>query len=113
LKPSLKQARVEATILRMGTATKPRRSSRLTAQINWSDRQLFKLAAGLNGLSVEEFVLTTARAAAEKAVCRGRNIRLTADQSRLFVQALLAPSRPAKPRLRRALALHQATVTER
>lgn len=97
----------------MGTATKPRRSSRLTTQINWTDRQLFKLAAGLNGLSVEEFVLTTARAAAEKAVYRGRNIRLTADQSRRFVQALLAPTRPAKPRLRKALALYRATVTER
>jgi uncharacterized protein (DUF1778 family) len=97
----------------MATATKPRRSSRLTTQITWADRQLFKLAAGLNGLSVEEFVLNTARVAAEKAVNRRRNTRLTADQSRLFVQTLLAPTRPAKPRLRNALALYRATVTER
>ena len=97
----------------MATATKSRRFTSFTTEITQADEKLLGLAAALEGLSVADFVLGKARAAAAEAIRRCRSIRLNVDQSHRFVQALLSPPRPANRRMRNALALHSATVTER
>jgi uncharacterized protein (DUF1778 family) len=97
----------------MATATKSRKSDRLVARLTPHDKALLERAAGLEGCSVAAFVVSHVRAAAEKVVQDNEVIRLTAKESRRFVEALLAPPRRPTKRMQNALALYRATVSER
>lgn len=97
----------------MAAIAKPRKSDRLVARLTPEDKALLERAAGLEGCSVAAFVVSHVRAAAEKVVEENEVIRLTARESRRFVEALLAPPRPPTKRMQKALALYRETVSER
>lgn len=97
----------------MTSATAQRKSGRLVARLTPADKALLERAAGLEGCSVGRFVISHSRAAAEKVVREREVIRLNAEQSRRFVEALLAPPRPPTRRFKSALALYRKTVIER
>jgi uncharacterized protein (DUF1778 family) len=97
----------------MASATAERKSGRLVARVTPEDKALLKRAALLEGRSLGRFVVSHSRAAAEKVLRDGATIRLNAQESRRFVQALLAPPRPATRRFKEALALYRKTVIER
>lgn len=96
------------------TATlKNRRTDRLVARLTPADKALLEQAANLEGTSVASFVVSHTRAAAEKLIFEHQVIRLDMKESRRFVEALLAPPRPATKRMKQALADYRKTVTER
>jgi len=97
----------------MTSATAQRKSGRLVARVTPEDKALLERAAVLEGCSVGRFVVSHSRAAAEKVVRERETIRLSADESSRFVQALLAPPRRPTGRLKEALALYRETVIER
>lgn len=90
-----------------------RRSDRLVARVTPEDKALLERAAGLEGCSVAVFVISHVRAAAEEVVQRHNVVRLNQTESQRFVKALIAPPRQPTKRMKTALALHQASVTER
>jgi len=55
-------------------------------------------------------VITHAREAAEKVVARRKVIELSAQDSRRFVEALLAPPRAPTPRMIESIRLYRKTV---
>ena len=97
----------------MVAIAKSRKSDRLVARLTPADKALLERAAVLEGCSVAAFVVSHVRAAAEKVVEENEVIRLTAKESRRFVEALLAPPRPPTKRMQKALALYRETVSER
>ncbi len=97
----------------MTSTTAPRKSGRLVARVTPEDKSLLEQAAMLEGCSVGRFVVSHSRAAAEKVVRERETIRLNAEESRRFVQALFAPPRPPTRRFKRALSAYRETVIER
>ena len=95
------------------SATTKRKSGCLVARLAPEDKALLERAAGLEGCSVGRFVVSHSRAAAEKVVREREIIRLNLEESRRFIQALLAPPRPPTRRFKTALALYRKTVIER
>lgn len=89
------------------------RTSRLVARISPEDKALLERAAGLEGTSVTAFVVGHGRAAAQEIVRQHETIRLNQAESQRFVKALLAPVKAPAKRIKEAIALHRATVTER
>lgn len=94
----------------MAIATKLRKSDRLVARVTPKDKALLERAAVLEGCSVGMFVVTHGRAAAEKVVRDHGVIRLNEEESRRFVRALLAPTRPPTKAFQRALKLYRESV---
>lgn len=90
-----------------------RRSDRLVARVTPEDKALLERAAGLEGCSVAVFVVSHVRAAAEEVVQRHNVVRLNQAESQRFVKALTGPLKQPAKRMREALALHRASVTER
>jgi uncharacterized protein (DUF1778 family) len=86
------------------------KAERFVARVTRADKQLFAQAASFEGRSMATFVIAHARAAAEQIIARRKVIRLTEEDSRRFVEALLAPPRPPTARMRRALKLHRQSV---
>lgn len=98
----------------MPSLTKPTRtakSGRLVARVSGVDKAIIVKAAALAGQSVGSFVVSQARKAALETVESHDRVVLNAEQSRRFVQALLA--KPAAPtaRMREAMKLSRAKVT--
>ena len=94
----------------MPVKTTAEKTERLVARVTRADKQMFQQAASLEGRSMATFVIAHAREAAEQLIARRKVVRLTAEDSRRFVEALLAPPRPATARMKRALKLHRETV---
>lgn len=90
-----------------------RRSSRLVARISEEDKALLEQAAGLEGCSVANFVVSRVREAANEVVKRHETIKLNQAESRRFVAALLEKPKAPNARMKRALKLHRESVTER
>lgn len=101
-----------AHITHVTTAAAQRKSGRLVARLTPQDKVLLEQAAALEGCSVGSFVVSHSRAAAEKALREQETIRLSGEESRRFVQALLAPPRAPTRRFKAALALYRQTVSE-
>lgn len=96
----------------MATLTKPRtgKSHRLVARVSDDDKAVIAQAAALSGQTVSSFVLFQARKAALETFEAHNRILINASESRLFVEALLAPARSPSARMKRAMKLHEATV---
>lgn len=86
------------------------RTERFVARVTQADKRIFQKAAALEGRSMATFVVAHAREAAEKIIARRQVIHLDAEDSRRFVEALLAPPRPATTRMKRAMKLYRETV---
>jgi len=98
----------------VATQRKPgRKSGRLVARLTPEDKALLEQAAVLENCSLGSFVVLHCRAAAEKVLRDRERIRLDAEESRRFVQALLGRPRPATRRFKEALLLYREMVIEK
>jgi len=85
----------------------PTRTERFDARLSAADKRLLDRAAELTGRSLSEFVLTSAREAAERTIERYEVMVLTDPRDQAaFVDALLNPPAPNR-HLRRALQRHR------
>jgi uncharacterized protein (DUF1778 family) len=83
--------------------------ARLEARITPDLQALLKRAAELEGRSVTDFVVAAAQSAAERRIEQAQVIRLSLEDQRAFVAAILDPPDPA-PALRRAFARHRELI---
>ena len=87
------------------------KSARLEARITPDLQALLKRAAELDGRSVTDFVVAAVREAAERRVEQAHIIRVSLEDQRAFVEAILDPPEPP-PALRRAFRRHRALIDE-
>src|SRR4051794_23911328 len=85
------------------------RTKRLEARMTPQQQELLQQGARLRGLSVTEFVLSSAERAARRAIREQRIITLTTRDSAAFAETLLNPSKP-NAALRAAFARHDQEV---
>jgi len=83
----------------------PTRSERLEARISAEQKDLFLRAAELQGRTLTDFVIGSVHEAAVRTIEDMRMVRLTADESRAFADAVLRPQEPPA-RLRVAAQRH-------
>ncbi len=87
------------------------KTARLEARITPGLQALLKRAAELEGRSVSDFVVTAAQEAAERRIEQAQVMRLSLEDQRAFVEAVLNPPEPAPP-LRRAFRRHRELIKE-
>lgn len=91
------------------TRTKQQRTERIEMRCSAEQKELLEHAASLQGQTVTEFVLTSARQAAEQTVRDYDVLHLTLRDARAFVDTILDPPPPA-PRLLQAMEHHKAVL---
>lgn len=89
---------------------RPQKRERLVARVTTDDKAVISRAAALAGQSVGSFIVTEARKAALQTIESSERIVLNAEQSRRFVEALLAPPRPPTKRMIAAMRAYKAMV---
>ena len=82
---------------------------RITARVSDEVRATLELAAKLHGATVNQFVVQTAYAEAQRLIERESVIRLSQEGARRVLELLENPPKPNK-RLKDAVKLHRATV---
>jgi uncharacterized protein (DUF1778 family) len=102
----------EAYIWRVQTTVKEQKNRRFVARVTEADKQLFQKAAAIEGRSMAKFIITHVREVALQVVNQSHQIQLDADQSRRFVEALLAPPRQPAAALKQAMIRYRRQVTE-
>lgn len=90
---------------REATMATAERTERLEARVTIAQKDLFKRAATLRGVTLTDFVVSSAHEAAVKALETVHVIELGRRDQRAFVDALLRPERP-NSRLRTAARRH-------
>jgi uncharacterized protein (DUF1778 family) len=70
------------------------RSELLEARISSNQKDLFQRAAELQGRTLTDFFLSSAQEAAVRTIEAMKIVRLSAQDSRTFAQALLTPRKP-------------------
>ena len=93
----------------------PRRSTRtarIEARIAPDALSVVKRAAEIEGRSVSDFVVSAAQEAAHRTIEETEIIRLSVEDRRLLVEALLDPPEPA-PALERAAEHYRRVATQR
>lgn len=96
----------------MPSSDNPTKSARLETRVSTQQKELVERAAAYVGRSVSDFVIANVEAAARQVVEEYERLCLDREQSRVLVEALLAPKRPNK-RLRQAAEDHRKQVTSR
>jgi uncharacterized protein (DUF1778 family) len=86
------------------------KEDRLVARVSRVDKELIERGAEVAGVSVANFVISHARKAAEALIREEGLIRLTADESRQLMDALLSPPSPPTAAAKKALARYRQTV---
>jgi uncharacterized protein (DUF1778 family) len=79
-----------------------KKTARLEARLPAAVHSLLKEAADLQGRNLSDFVVASAREAAEKAIARNREIQLSLAEQKRFAEALINPP-PVAPALRKAM----------
>lgn len=72
------------------------RSSRLEARIESEQKALFERAAALQGCSLSNFVISSAREAAIKTIREHEVIKLVGPDREAFIAALINPPKPTR-----------------
>ena len=90
----------------------PSRTVRIEARIAPEALAIVKRAAEMQGRSVSDFVVAAAQEAAHRAIEETQIIRLSVEDQRAFVEAILNPPEPT-PALKRAAARYRQLVTSR
>ncbi len=86
----------------MATGIRVSRTQRMSFRLAPPEKRLIWAGAKEEGLTVTEFVVSSARLRAEEILEQKQEFRLPPSQWKSFVEALDRPAR-AKPRLRRLL----------
>ena len=87
------------------------RTARLEARIAPEVLEILKRAAELEGRSVSDFVVAAAQEAARRTIEEAHLIRLSVQDQRTFVDAILSPPAPTDA-MRRAAAAHRDLVKD-
>lgn len=93
---------LRANSRRRAAVAKPMRGARLEARISKDQKELFVRAAELQGRSLTDFVISSALAVAVETVRASESLRLSEQDRRAFVSALLSPQAPTKALARAA-----------
>lgn len=96
----------------MATANSAPKSARIEARVSQEQKELIERAAAFSGRTVSDFVLAHAELAAKKLIEEREKLQLDQAQSRMLVDALLAPGKPKK-KLRGAMDRHRKQVQSR
>ena len=72
----------------------PVRKERLEARVSADQKDLFQRAAELQGRTLTDFVIASVHEAAVRALEDMQTVKLTADESRAFAEAMLNPREP-------------------
>ena len=94
----------------MATATEELKTERLVARISPSEKALIERAAELEGRKVAPFAVTHLVNRARKIIQEAESIRLNEEESRNFVEMLLAPPRKPTPAFKKAYRAYRDTV---
>jgi len=94
------------------TTLKEPKRQRFVARVTAADKELIQKAAAIEGRSMAKFIITHVREVARQVIHQSNQIQLDADQSRRFVEALLAPPREPAASLKKAVVRHRRQVTE-
>jgi uncharacterized protein (DUF1778 family) len=86
------------------------RTARIEARIAPDALAVVKRAAELQGRSVSDFVVAAAQDAAHRAIEETQIIRLSVEDQRAFVDAILNPP-PLAPAMERAIERHNRLIT--
>lgn len=70
------------------------RQQRLEARVTREQKALLQRAADLEGRTLTDFVVSSAQDAALRTIRERETVRLNAEESRAFAEALLHPPRP-------------------
>jgi len=89
----------------------PIRTARIEARIAPEALAVVKRAAEIQGRSVSDFVVAAAQEAAYRAIEETQIIRLSVEDQRNFVEAILNPPEPTAS-LRRAFDRHRELIQE-
>jgi uncharacterized protein (DUF1778 family) len=89
----------------------PTRTARIEARIAQDALELVKYAAAIEGRSLSDFVVAAAHTVACKTIEEAQFIRLSLDDQRAFVDALLNPP-PLSPAMERAREAHARLIDE-
>jgi uncharacterized protein (DUF1778 family) len=87
------------------------RTARIEARIAPDALAIVKRAAEIQGRSVSDFVVAAAQEAANRTIEQTQIIRLSLEDQRAFVKAILDPPDPT-PALRRAFRRHRELIKE-
>ncbi len=80
----------------MARANSTSKSARIERRVSREQKDLIERAATLSGRTVSEFVLAHVEVAAKKVIDEHEKLHLDQMQSRILVDALLAPKKPNK-----------------
>ncbi len=92
-------------------AQESNRTQRIEARIAPDALKIVKRAAEIQGRSVSDFVVAAAQEAATRAIEETQIVRISVEDQRAFVEAILNPPEPP-PALRRAFRRHRQLVKE-
>ena len=70
---------------------KEQKGRRFVARVTEADKQLFQKATAIEGRSMAKFIITHVREVALQVIHQNNRIQLDVEESRRFVEALLAP----------------------
>ena len=85
------------------------KTARLEARITPNLQALLKRAAEIEGRSVTDFVVSAVQEAAERRIEQAQVMRLSLEDQKLFVDAILNPPEPT-PALLRAFERHRELI---
>ena len=80
----------------MATTRESQKTARLEARITADQKALIERAAAYQGRTVSDFVVDTVHEAARSVIHEHEVLRLSASQSRAFVETLLNPPEPTE-----------------
>jgi uncharacterized protein (DUF1778 family) len=91
----------------MSTASAPKRSQRLDARVTHEEKKVIETAASLRGISVTDFLRTSAKDAATQIIRENEVLTLAESSRKIFVEALLNPPNPNQKAIAAAKRLQQ------
>lgn len=86
-----------------------RKQERLEARLSWEQKELLQRAADLQGLSLTDFVVSTAAQAARQVIHEHQIIALSESESMALAEALSSTA-PAGERLLRAAERYRTLI---
>lgn len=96
----------------MASANTSSKSARLETRVSPEQKELIERAAAYAGRTVSDFVVAHVEVAAKKVIEEYERLHLDQAQSRVLVEALLAPKKPNK-KLKRAMDDYRQCVESR
>jgi uncharacterized protein (DUF1778 family) len=88
-------------------ASAAKRSERLDARVSRKEKDLIETAASLRGISVTDFLRTTATDAAHRIIDESETLTLAERSRKIFVETLLNPPKPNDAAISAARRLRQ------